>query len=451
MSQAPTPVEPEARPSPIDPANQSIADALRITFALVKLGMLVLLVLYVLSGFQFVKEGERGIRLLFGKIEDARIEPGFRFSWPFPLGEMKRITLGDNEVRIDDVFWQKIEAGTPSDKPYNELPPQNSLKPDVGSGSLLTADGNIAHAQVSVHYRRANPAQYTQNIDPGAEPFLDREKQLVRLAVQRGIVHAAAQTTIDELLKQTSGQAGGTTAQIARALAQQLLDEQHAGIVIDSVTLDPKPPRAVFDDFAKVQAAVSNAAKAIEEARLAARQQLNAAAGAAAVSLVAAIDEYEQALARRDEPAQKAALARVDQMLDSGHAKDGSGDVLVTGEAARLMSEARQYRSEVVARRRGEHDTFLAKLEQFRSNPDVMVRNEWASALAEFYAQPNVDTFFVAPGMATTILNLNRDPDVAREVEKAIKEKQTEDTRKLRLQEAENARFKTNTEGTMSR
>ncbi len=262
---------------------------------------------------------------------------------------------------------------------------------------------------------------------------------------------ASAQTTIDELLKQTSGQAGGTTAQIARALAQQLLDQQHAGIVIDSVTLDPKPPRAVFDDFAKVQAAVSNAAKAIEEARLAARQQLNAAAGAAAAPLVAAIDDYEQALARRDEPAQQAALARVDEMLDLGHAKDGGSDVLVTGEAARLMSEARQYRSEVVARRRGEHDTFLAKLEQFRSNPDVMVRNEWASALAEFYAQPNVDTFFVAPGMATTILNLNRDPDVAREVEKAIKEKQTEDTRKLRLQEAENQRFKTNTEGTMSR
>ncbi len=453
MSQVPSsgPTEPEARQSPIDPANQSIADALRITFALLKVGMLVLLALYALSGFQFVKEGEQGIRLLFGRVEESRIEPGFRFSWPFPLGEMKRINTGDNELRVDDVFWIAMEADAPSEASYDKLAPRNSLKPESGSGSLLTADGNIAHARVSVHYHRASPVEYARNIDAGPEPALAQEKLLVRLAVQRGVVHAAAQTTIDEILKQTLGQTGGTVGQIARSAAQAVLDQQGTGIVIDSVTLDPKPPRLVFEDFAKVQAAVSNAAKAIEDARLEARRQLNAAAGAAAGPLVGAIDDYEQAIARGDQPGQDAALARVDEMLDRGHAKDGNEDVLVTGEAARLISEARQYRSEVVARRRGEHDTFRAKLEQFRSNPDVMIRNEWTSALAEFYAQDTVETFFVAPGMGTMVLNLNRDPDVAREVERAIKARQTEDVRQIRLQEAENARFRTNTEGTMSR
>src|SRR5260221_13044460 len=74
--------------SPFDPANQSLSDAIRITFRILQGAMLILAVLYLLSGLQFVKEGEQGIRLLFGQISAAKLEPGLQYSLPFPLGEL---------------------------------------------------------------------------------------------------------------------------------------------------------------------------------------------------------------------------------------------------------------------------------------------------------------------------------------------------------------------------
>ena len=65
--------------SMLDPANQSLAEALNILLKLLYVGVAALFVAYLISGFKFVKEGERGIRLLFGRVEDSSLEPGFRW------------------------------------------------------------------------------------------------------------------------------------------------------------------------------------------------------------------------------------------------------------------------------------------------------------------------------------------------------------------------------------
>src|SRR5436190_19042654 len=52
--------------SPLDPANQSLADALRVMMRLLQVTMLILAILYLGSGMHRVNEGERGIQLLFG-------------------------------------------------------------------------------------------------------------------------------------------------------------------------------------------------------------------------------------------------------------------------------------------------------------------------------------------------------------------------------------------------
>ena len=54
--------------SPLDPANQSLADALRVMMRLLQVTMLILAILYLGSGMHRVNEGERGIQLLFGDL-----------------------------------------------------------------------------------------------------------------------------------------------------------------------------------------------------------------------------------------------------------------------------------------------------------------------------------------------------------------------------------------------
>jgi hypothetical protein len=51
----------------MDPANQSLAEALKISFRIVQLAMVVLAALFVFSGFQTVEENEKGIRVTLGK------------------------------------------------------------------------------------------------------------------------------------------------------------------------------------------------------------------------------------------------------------------------------------------------------------------------------------------------------------------------------------------------
>src|SRR5262245_58112676 len=63
----------------MDPANQSLAEALNLIFLLLRGAMLLLAVAFVFSGFQSVNENQRGIKLLFGHKTDADLKPGFHF------------------------------------------------------------------------------------------------------------------------------------------------------------------------------------------------------------------------------------------------------------------------------------------------------------------------------------------------------------------------------------
>lgn len=428
-----------------DPANQSIADALRISFFLLKIGMLALGLLYALSGFQFVKEGEQGIRLLFGKIEDANVEPGFRYSWPFPLGEMVRVETGNNEINVDDVFWVEIDAGADRNASVDQLAAKTSLKPQMHAGSLLTADGNIAHARARVTYRRSDARDNAKNLFPGIEAAREEEQRLVKLAAQRGIVLAAARVSIDELLKQTAG-TDGTASAVARKGAQELLDSLESGLTIDSLTLQVIGPTLLRAEFAKVQAAVSNASRATEEARLDAQRELNVAAGAAAPSLVQAIDAYEAAITAQKNDEATAAFERVNKILDDGKVLVGEKEALVTGDASRLMNSARQYRAEIVTKRRGQLDAFNAKRAQYESNPLVMVQREWADAVRQFYAKDNVEIFMMYPNIGTLAIKLNRDQEIAREQIKQMKALEQKAANDARDKEWKEGQFKTNIE-----
>lgn len=446
--------------SMLDPANQSLADALRIMLVLLQGAMLVLGVLYVLSGLQSVNEDERGIRLVFGKIVSSDVAPGFVWGAPYPLGQLIKVNQGGRAEVIDREFWPDYPMG--SDPSPDKLTTTASLKPGTG-GSVLTADGNIAHTKWKVEYHVRNASEYAQNI-----LSQDEERKLVRSAAKRGIVHASARVTIDELLTQSS-ETVGSVRSFAKMRAQEILDQAGSGLEIDQMSPDMTiPPLFVRADFARVQSAVSIASKAADEAKAEAAKTLQATAGQAGARLIERIEAYEAATARRlaaERSGDATGVAQIDQtlteILDSidsllqGEAVDlPAGNVVVAGKAtplpagevsslaggevARILGDAAAYRTGVVNRTQAEFRRFEAKLAQFNVNPKLMLQSELAEARGVFLGRDSVQQFLLPAGISTISLILNNDPDIAREIQRAQKERErirAEDQRMRMLQD----------------
>ncbi|MCC6228208.1 MAG: hypothetical protein IT432_03170 [Phycisphaerales bacterium] len=405
----------------MDAAHKSLADALRITFGLVQIGMVVLAGLYVLSGFQSVKQNEQGIRLLFGKIDADGLEPGFQFSLPAPLGEMVKVSTGAESVDLDTEFWIRISPGD-KEKPIDSLPKLPKLNPEQ-EGAVLTGDGNVAHTQWKASYRRVKPGEFAKSIMPSDEAAI------VRAAVQRGVVQAVSQTGIEDLLKQSASERASVAA-TARDVAQGILDRAKSGIVIEQLILkDKMPPLYVRDSFAKVQTAASNSGTEQDKARSEREQKLNKVAGAAAPALLTLIRQYELQTEKNDQPAAEKILATIYKLLD-GEAVEVDGTTLssgaASGEVASILGQARLYRSEVVNQRQSQLISYQAKLEQFKSNPLAMVNREWQEAITAMYARENVQLMASPPGTRTLELLLNADPDILRELDILRKRKESE-------------------------
>jgi membrane protease subunit HflK len=436
--------------SPLDPANQSLADALRVMMRLLQGAMVILGVLYILSGMHRVAEGNRGMRLLFGRIVGSDLEPGLHWSAPFPMGDVIKVDTQRHDVPVDKDFWIYIAPGTVDTSPEKQ-PPTQSLKPDQGgSGSVITGDGNIAHTKWLVAYERRDASKWAQNMLP------EDEKTLVTAAVKRGVVQAISQVTIDDLLRQNVVN-GKTIPRMAWDVAQKALDQANSGLQITSLTMDPPiPPLAVRTAFNNASAAAANANKAIQEAQTYRGQILNQSAGNAAKYLVAAIDDYEHALAKKDKAGADGTMTTINALLDGSPAEvlrlDDEGrpaveetgkptgqkikiESLTTGEVASKINEAKLYRSGVVSRAKSDASRYEAKLAQYTANPSLMIQREWSDAVRAFMAHENVQLMLMPPGINTLELMINEDPDAAKSIEVWQKEQERLRLEKKRLEE----------------
>lgn len=413
----------EAPADALDPATRSLAEALRIMYRLLQGLMVVVAGAYLLSGFQSIAVTERGVRTTFGRVVGSNLPPGFQWSWPEPIGELLKVGVTDQETQLRNQFFVKLNEN----EEKNLLTDgggvtalygggMDALDPD-SDGMLLTGDGFIAHARFSIRFSRREPVQVISGIDPS------HEERIVTSAVRRGIVQAAAGVTVDELITNQldSDRRGGDARrfqEIALTNAQAILDKMETGLRLESLTMErAMPPRRVGASFNQVQSAQSDAKSEVEKASEFRDEKLVETAGDAAPLILEWIDRYEADLARGDQAAAAQTLAVIDSLL-LGEATRIEGVEIVPrvfGEVANLLADARQYRTTMANLARAEISTFQAKLATYRSNPQVMIAGEWTSAMSEFMARPSVQTMLLPPTSDRVILQINRDPDVARQ------------------------------------
>jgi membrane protease subunit HflK len=382
----------------MDPANQSLADALRLSYRILQLAIFGLAIVFLFSGFQTVAENYTGVRTLFGAIEgegeDAQLAPGLQPFWPYPVGEIITVPMR-RAVRVDHAFWPKLASSELTiNQATDSAAVTTPLRPGV-DGSLMLRNGDLAHAKIEAEYEIEDAVEY---LDQFSAEEADR---VVGFALQRATVQVAAASTLDWFLENREE----SSEEIGR-VAQETLDQIESGIRLVSVSLPERlPPLAVRKAVQGVQTAREQAKTAVEVARGDVQATQDGAAGPAAyVDLTRLIDEYELALSSGDLDQAELALDEVNQRFEQDD---------VSGDAAAVISKARAYRSMIESTLGNDARRLAGLLPAYRENPSQLVRQLWLDAYRDVLAGPEVEVFSAPPGMGSLALRLSSSQDIA--------------------------------------
>lgn len=177
------------------------------------------------SGFYIVEEGRRGVVLRLGKYIETT-NPGPRWHIPYPIESAEVVNVSG--VRTVEVGYR----GTPKNKQ-----PQEAL--------MLTDDENIVDVQFAIQYTLKSPEDYLFNNRNPDDNVLQAAETAIREIVGK--------SKMDFVLNQGRSE----VASRVKVLMQQILDRYKTGINISTVNMQnvqpPEQVQASFDDAVRAQ------------------------------------------------------------------------------------------------------------------------------------------------------------------------------------------------------
>jgi membrane protease subunit HflK len=268
------PATPPAPETPLDSGSQALASALKSSFGIVKIAMVALLVVFLCSGFFTVGPQERAIVLRFGKPVGGGqlLSQGLKFALPYPIDEVVKVPITELQRVSSTVGWffTTPEMELAGNDPYAGP----SLNPAV-DGYLVTGDQNIVHARATLNYRIEDPVQYIFGFEGETNrPFSGTgASNLVLNALNSALVKAAGEFKVDDILY---SDVLGFKDAVRRKVTEQLA-VQKLGVVVEQVEVSSRPPLFLKAEFARVNVAVQQRGKLINEAQAEANQTLSQA------------------------------------------------------------------------------------------------------------------------------------------------------------------------------
>jgi membrane protease subunit HflK len=191
--------------------------------------LLIIFLIWLLTGFYIVDQGSRGVVLRFGEHIDVT-QPGPRWHLPYPIETVE--IVNQEQVRTIEVGYRSS-----NDLAANSQELRESL--------MLTGDENIVDLQFAVQYNLKSVEDFIFN-NRAAETS-------VRAASETAIREVVGKSEMDFVLYEGREEVAIRT----KELMQQILDRYSTGINITSVTMQnaqpPEQVQAAFDDAVKAK------------------------------------------------------------------------------------------------------------------------------------------------------------------------------------------------------
>lgn len=389
----------------LDAAGQSLADALRLSFRILKGVMIFAIILFVFSGVFIVdRDKNMAVQLRFGRVVDMYRE-GIHWAWPYPIDEVLEVPIATETVMLDS-FWMIISEADKGKDLSDLFARAGGLEPGV-DGALLTGDRAIMHLLAQAQYRITDADLYVRNIV--MRPDRGPEKDLIKVVLKNACVSTAARTTSDMIWKDTSS----IGAEVA-SRAQSLLDRMQVGISLDKVDIAQSYyPLQVKDAVDNVTTAMNALNQVVQKAYADRQKTLNEAAGEAWKDLWDEIEKLDQV---GDAQEHERIIASIGELLTSKAA----------GRAGRRIQEARQQREQIVLATLARQNEFEALYDQYKQNPALFRQRLLVEGLKDVFAQAGV-TKWMLPGGENKQLDLwlNPDPVEFKQAEEARVRKET--------------------------
>jgi len=217
----------------------------------VMVGLLILVLLWGLTGFYKVGLNEKGVVLLFGKFTKLA-PPGLNWFFPSPIGEIIK-------VRTEEI--KRIEIGFRS---FGQRGRKSNPNAFLEESLMLTKSVNIIDIDMVVQYQVTDPVKYLFKIADSRRSLKDRGLETtVRNVAEASLREAVGRTEIDALLTTEKGK----VQEEIRVLMQKVLDKYEAGITVGLVQFqDVHPPQEVRAAFKDVNNAEEDKNRLIRKA-----------------------------------------------------------------------------------------------------------------------------------------------------------------------------------------
>ena len=222
------------------------------------LALIVVVILWALSGLYRVLPDEQGVVLRFGKFIKTT-QPGLNYHLPLPIESV--LTPKVTKVnRMDIGFRSERDTGFTSSSVADV--PEESL--------MLTGDENIVDINYSVFWVIKDAQKFLFNIQSPVET--------VKAASETAMREVIAKNKIQNILTE-----GRSKIEVeVQEIAQLILDEYGSGIQLTQVqTQQADPPEQVIDAFRDVQAARADRERSKNEAEAYANDVIPRARGEA--------------------------------------------------------------------------------------------------------------------------------------------------------------------------
>jgi len=188
-------------------------------------GVIIVLVLgvWLASGFFIVQEGQTGVVMTFGKFSHMTTS-GFNWRWPYPIQSHELVNV--SQVRTVEVGYRST---------LKNKQPKEAL--------MLTHDENIIDIQLAVQYRLKSASDWV---------FNNRDQEeMVRQVAETSIREVVGKSNMDFVLYEGRDK----IAFDAQKLMQGIFDQYQSGVQITNVTMQgvqpPEQVQASFDDAVK--------------------------------------------------------------------------------------------------------------------------------------------------------------------------------------------------------